>query len=65
MQESGALDLRLVSKGFKGVAVAHWRVWQFAMVELRKDDPYTYIAWDELIEKMEALPDDVPDAGAI
>jgi len=56
--ESGSLDLGLVSKNFKGVAVREWHFWEFAIKELRQEDPWSYTQFEELVRRMEALPDE-------
>lgn len=52
------LDLKLVSRDFKGVALVAWDYWQPAMKNLRQADPFSYSQFERLVGQMRALPDE-------
>jgi hypothetical protein len=56
--QTGSLDLRLVSRDFKGVGLIAWNYWEAAIAELRKADEYSYSQFEWLVGQMKELPDE-------
>jgi hypothetical protein len=56
--QTGSLDLKLVSRDFKGVGLIAWDCWEPAITRLRDADPYSYSQFEWLVGQMKALPDE-------
>jgi hypothetical protein len=56
MVESGSLDLRLVGKVFKSIAVMHWRYWEPSIRVIRdRHGPRAYAQFETLVRQLEKL----------
>jgi hypothetical protein len=56
--QAGGLDLRLVGKNFKALAVDEWAFWSDALAIYRSDDPYVYAQFEWLARELEQVPDE-------
>ena len=60
MVESGSLDLRLVGKVFKGIALAHWQYWEPSIRIIRDyREPDAYAQFETLVRQLQKLDREV------
>jgi hypothetical protein len=58
--QSGGLDIKLISRDFKGLALIAWDHWQPAIMQFRRFDPKAYCEFEWLMQQMETISDASP-----
>jgi hypothetical protein len=52
MVECGRLELKFVSKSFRGIAIREWEYWSDAIDKMRQYEPSSYVEFEKMVRQL-------------